>query len=238
MENGNKNTVLLTVIGVATLLVALVGATFAYFTANVSQDNTAVTVQTSKLAGLAMTQDKNSPTLGAIYPGYVGYDVIQVAATGSTGNKAAYDLSLSTTVPAGFGSDVKYSICKVTDTTTAKEATVAASSATATKIGYVEGSLNVATSNGVAQYSITGSSVALPTPGCTAVGTANSTLTDGATITLASNKQLTVAASDATVYDIYYIIYQYVNNPSAPQDAQGLTFSITPTFTVRNGAAS
>lgn len=39
MERGNGNTVLLTVIGVATLLVALVGATFAYFTANATSNS-------------------------------------------------------------------------------------------------------------------------------------------------------------------------------------------------------
>ena len=36
MKEGNNNTVLLTVIGIATLLVAVVGATFAYFSAQLS----------------------------------------------------------------------------------------------------------------------------------------------------------------------------------------------------------
>ena len=49
MENkGNGNTVLLTVVGIATLLVALVGATFAYFSATVSNNAAqSVSVQTA-----------------------------------------------------------------------------------------------------------------------------------------------------------------------------------------------
>ena len=51
--NGNGNTVLLTVIGVATLLVALVGATFAYFTATVNvQSEQSVSVTTATPVGL------------------------------------------------------------------------------------------------------------------------------------------------------------------------------------------
>lgn len=47
------NTVLLTVIGVATLLVALVGATFAYFTATVTNNNNqSVTITTATGGGL------------------------------------------------------------------------------------------------------------------------------------------------------------------------------------------
>ena len=47
MESNNENrtnVLLLTVIGVATLLVAVIGATFAYFTANLSNQETATTI--------------------------------------------------------------------------------------------------------------------------------------------------------------------------------------------------
>ncbi len=51
--NGNGNTVLLTIIGIATLLVALVGATFAYFTATVNNDQAqSVSVTTAAPVGL------------------------------------------------------------------------------------------------------------------------------------------------------------------------------------------
>lgn len=51
--NGNGNTVLLTVIGVATLLVALVGATFAYFSATIQNNaQESVTLTTAAPVGL------------------------------------------------------------------------------------------------------------------------------------------------------------------------------------------
>ena len=52
MEKGNdKNTVLLTVIGIATLLVAIVGATFAYFTASVNYTDATSTLYIKAAAG-------------------------------------------------------------------------------------------------------------------------------------------------------------------------------------------
>lgn len=44
MNNNKTNTLLLTVIGVATLLVAVMGASFAYFTANITGEESATTV--------------------------------------------------------------------------------------------------------------------------------------------------------------------------------------------------
>ncbi|MDD4406906.1 MAG: hypothetical protein PHF30_02575 [Bacilli bacterium] len=44
MKENRSNTLLLTVIGVATLLVAVIGASFAYFTAKISGSETATTV--------------------------------------------------------------------------------------------------------------------------------------------------------------------------------------------------
>ena len=52
MSGNRTNTLLLTVIGVATLLVAVIGATFAYFTANITggEDTTTITVGAGKLS--------------------------------------------------------------------------------------------------------------------------------------------------------------------------------------------
>ena len=44
-DNSKTNTLLLTVIGVATLLVAVIGATFAYFTAQVGGGESSTTVK-------------------------------------------------------------------------------------------------------------------------------------------------------------------------------------------------
>ena len=50
-----KNTILLTVIAVATLLVAVVGATFAYFTASTTTGRGTGTVQTGETTSLGST---------------------------------------------------------------------------------------------------------------------------------------------------------------------------------------
>ncbi len=60
-----KNTILLTVIAVATLLVAVVGATFAYFSVTVSQDGntTTVTAKAGEVGSVAIKGSQDSFTL-------------------------------------------------------------------------------------------------------------------------------------------------------------------------------
>ncbi len=55
MEKGRKDTVLLTVIGIATLLVAIVGATFAFFTARVTNNDTVSTLIIKSSSGSTIT---------------------------------------------------------------------------------------------------------------------------------------------------------------------------------------
>ena len=69
-DNKKGNTVLLTVIAVATLLVAVVGATFAYFTATVAGNESAssVIVSTAKIGQITYVNG-NTITLNNVYPG-------------------------------------------------------------------------------------------------------------------------------------------------------------------------
>ena len=70
-ENGGKNnTILLTVIGIATLLVVVTGATFAFFAAQVKGADTAKSVQIKAASdGTAITMDGfDQITLTGIYP--------------------------------------------------------------------------------------------------------------------------------------------------------------------------
>ena len=65
-----KNMVLLTVIAVATLLVAVVGATFAYFTAaTTASGETSAEVETSKLVGATVTFASDNEFERLDYPG-------------------------------------------------------------------------------------------------------------------------------------------------------------------------
>lgn len=59
MGNNKGNMVLLTIIAIATLLVAVVGATFAYFGATVEDDNTSTTIEVTS-GTLSIEYDGNS----------------------------------------------------------------------------------------------------------------------------------------------------------------------------------
>lgn len=63
-DDNRQNTLLLTVIAIATLMVAIIGATFAYFTANASGGETASTIQ---IAGGSLTIDYADKTSALSY---------------------------------------------------------------------------------------------------------------------------------------------------------------------------
>ena len=89
----NGNTVLLTVIGVATLLVALVGATFAYFTATISNSQAqSVTVTTASPVSLVYTG--NPLSLTNAIPGNSTSATFTVTNPGQSSVAQTYDLNL------------------------------------------------------------------------------------------------------------------------------------------------
>ncbi len=96
-EKGNGNTVLLTVIGVATLLVALVGATFAYFSAQItSTAKESIYITTATPVGLSYVGTELK--LENIIPGQSESGTFKVTnptpGTGETGVVQTYDLHL------------------------------------------------------------------------------------------------------------------------------------------------
>lgn len=104
MERGNGNTVLLTVIGVATLLVALVGATFAYFTANATSTSTqSLSITTAAPIALETHDIGSAISLENAIPGaksstgQQGFTIKNPATVDGGGNNTisqTYDLSL------------------------------------------------------------------------------------------------------------------------------------------------
>ena len=69
MEKGRNNAILLTIIGIATLLVAIVGATFAYFSAIVTGSETASTIVVQSADGGTSTfTGGDRVTVNNIYP--------------------------------------------------------------------------------------------------------------------------------------------------------------------------
>ncbi len=95
-ERGDGNTILLTVIGVATLLVALVGATFAYFSTQIQNDaQQSVGITTAAPAGLSYLGQKFELT--NIIPGTTNTDEqgkFEVTNPGTSTVAQKYDLEL------------------------------------------------------------------------------------------------------------------------------------------------
>jgi hypothetical protein len=98
MENENikntaGNTILLTVIGVATLLVALVGATFAYFTATVT-NNSAQSFSVTTASPVALVYTGGTLSLTNAIPGNSAQSSFTVQNPSSSTVAQTYDLSL------------------------------------------------------------------------------------------------------------------------------------------------
>lgn len=116
-----KNTMLLTVIAVATLLVAVVGATFAYFTASNtnSTTNTTTTVTTEQVGAVTLAGGKT------LYLALSAADMAQTAAnttyyssdTASSRNTSATPYDIATANVAGGASGTAYN-CTFTLTAT------------------------------------------------------------------------------------------------------------------------
>ena len=112
-----KNTILLTVIAIATLLVAVVGATFAYFTASVTttNENPTTTVNTKKMASATMKVSGDVDPKEA-YPGFKMVRTIDVDGAGSAGDVGIQArITITPTIDASFGDTIKYAIYKVSN---------------------------------------------------------------------------------------------------------------------------
>jgi predicted ribosomally synthesized peptide with SipW-like signal peptide len=110
-----KNTILLTVIAIATLLVAVVGATFAYFTATLTPANEGNnTVEVTTRTMVAVTYNEGAKlTATDVLPGYKG--VKSVTITGDsvkTSQPVNGKFTVTPTIPEAFGEDVTWTLYK------------------------------------------------------------------------------------------------------------------------------
>lgn len=224
-----KNTVLLTVIAVATLLVAVVGATFAYFTATTNSgtgNGTTSTTTTTQMASSSIDMSEVSKTNDskADYPGgMLVAGAMVTASTTDTDATRTYDMSYTVnfTVDASQlvanGSKITYTVYEVGSEATGDLVTGCTLS---------EGTVDATTKS--YWYS-----------GCTA----NKTITDGTPVnghnaqviakgTNANNLSFTdtltgvKSGSDQKTY--YYIVATYDNDTAADQNADfGATINIS-----------
>lgn len=99
MENQRGQSIFLSVVGVATLLVAIVGATFAYFSITVQGNETAssINVQTA-IAGNVIFTDGDNISITEIYPGWSAtkHFTVKNETVGATG-EISYGIFLNVT---------------------------------------------------------------------------------------------------------------------------------------------
>lgn len=118
MKEGKNNTVLLTVIGIATLLVAVVGATFAYFSAQLSGTETQSTMTIQASNGGSSTLDGGEAiVVKDIYPREEAWVNKKIAVTydNTTATSGTYDYNVGLHYTNGYqvvGSsyDIQYTI--------------------------------------------------------------------------------------------------------------------------------
>lgn len=216
-----KNTVLLTVIAVATLLVAVVGATFAYFTATTEATGNAGTVDTSttKVSGVTMTLAPLSASYSKLeYPGGYAYSGAKVtlAKTDATDTK---EYNVSYKIKMEFKNETKtaltWTLYRADSATEIANAKTCEVSNTAPTEGAVEGAIYY-------QYNCTGTN----TYGTQVqTGTiAAETATASEVITTASQTQ----ATDATTGAYYYLVVDYPNSGNQNDDqGKAISASIT-----------
>lgn len=201
-----KNTILLTIIAVATLLVGVVGATFAYFTATVNtknEENSTTNIKTSTLVSASMDFGSLVTSNNAL-PGYKALKTVTVKGAGNAGDQpVSANITLTPNV-TGFGSHVKYSLYRIaTKDIATKGVTCTESKPVAGTKAYDEMTCNTTNAG---------------TP--IASGTFNGTTPVSTKVNVAYNDD-----------DTYYLVVEYENEVSSDQNSeQGQTFSVAIDF--------
>ena len=207
-----KNVIFLSVIAVATLLTAVIGTTFAYFTANFTVSNTqnaTSTVTTKTLSGVTVTLG-NKISGNPVYPGFKGVQEITVA--GTTADVAGqFTLTVTPDIDTAFGNDVVWSLYQ-SDTAITCDTPVTKTDAGA---------------NGNQIYQTTN---------CTDVSKLTALISNDTTTANTAKTTATLTAPNGGTAK-YYLVAEYKNNTAAAQNAQGKTFNLTVSATQVNNTS-
>lgn len=198
-----KNVIFLSVIAVATLLTAVIGTTFAYFTANFSVSNAGnatSTVQTKTLSGVTVTL--GAPISGnPVYPGFKGVQEITVAGTAAD-VAGQFTLTVTPNIDSTFGNDVVWSLYKSDSAITCQKPV------TSTTTG--------PNGNQISQ-----------TTSCSDVSKLTALISNDTTTANTAKTTATLTAPNGGTAK-YYLVAEYKNNASASQNAaQGKSFGFT-----------
>lgn len=197
-----KNTVLLTVIAVATLLVAVVGATFAYFTATTTPAGNGgqADVTTTTVGNVDLTMAATTVSNELKYPG--GYLAVGASVT-ATDTDTAYDYDLTYTVNGtitnGTATELTWTLYEV-------------SAEVATPIS---GCTLSETAAGETQYKYTGCTVATALTGGTEVKTGTVAASGSETVTATLE---TLKTSNVGTVTYYYLVVNYPDNGNQNAD--------------------
>ena len=232
-----KNTILLTVIAVATLLVAVVGATFAYFTATTtgdSADGEAETGTATSVGGVQLTMTTTTGDADMAYPGgYVVAGASVAAANSDDNNNYTTTFDLNGTITNNTGTALKWYVYEVP---AAIDDPIVADSCKRQE--------DSTTDPGNTRYWYTGCQLA---DGIDTIGEAikdgtvpaatGEGLTTPGTATIKVENEVLEPTAGASATTFYYLVVEYPNDASNPQDAdQGKT--ITAKLTTVDGASS
>lgn len=213
-----KNTVMLTVIAIATLLVAVVGATFAFFTASVNNEtddaDRKVEVTTRAMTTATFTGGATIPSITEtkVYPGFESAKPITIAKT-CANDKGCQDvgakLVVTADIPADFGTDVTWAIYKV--------GTAGAIECTTTPI-------ETPNDAGQIQCHDAGSCKGIPTDASAKILDSSSGKNE---VVISKTTDATVPKSGVTEY--YYLVVSYKNDTTVANQngQQGKTFSVS-----------
>lgn len=197
-----KNVIFLSVIAVATLLTAVIGTTFAYFTANFTVSNTqnaTSTVTTKTLSGVTVTLG-NKISGDPVYPGFKG--VQEITVEGSEADVAGqFTLTVTPNIDTAFGNDVVWSLYQ-SDTAITCDTPVTKTDAGA---------------NGNQIYQTTN---------CTDVSKLTALISNDTTTANTAKTTATLTAPNGGTAK-YYLVAEYKNNTAAAQNAQGKVFNLT-----------
>lgn len=203
-----KNVVFLTVLAIATLLTAVVGTTFAYFTANINNSaNTATTIRSASIA--VSYSDGATVNFSEIVPGWAYVKTVSVANNSSA--PVVYSINWVDVTNDSKFTDLTYTVYKNAENAGTQTATanfIQASDQTTTEVV-----------DGVTRVSVT------------STGTTNitySTKYDALALPTASNTALCAGATSATLAagktDTFYIAFTFANNAEEQDDNQGASF--------------
>ena len=208
-----KNVIFLSVIAVATLLTAVIGTTFAYFTANFSVSNAGnatSTVQTKTLSGVTVTL--GAPISGnPVYPGFKGVQEITVEGTAAD-VAGQFTLTVTPNVASAFGNDIVWSLYQSDTAITCDKPVVK----------------TVTGQNGGNQV--------YQTTNCTDVSKLKPLISNDTTTANTPKTTATLTAPNGGTAK-YYLVAEYKNNTTAVQNAQGQTFKLTVSATQINNTS-